>query len=116
LRHRRDIAELQLAECRPNHREWLQSEQHPLGPDHGNDQHPQQREGAAIGVRGIARLYGISMRLPTESARNLIRTRPSISACRCERVSNSMTDLLFVTMGLGFFAAACLYLFACDRL
>jgi len=25
-------------------------------------------------------------------------------------------DLLFVLIGLGFFAVACLYLFACDRL
>jgi hypothetical protein len=27
-----------------------------------------------------------------------------------------MSDILFLGIGLGFFAAACLYLFACDRL
>jgi len=27
-----------------------------------------------------------------------------------------MIDFIFVVAGLGFFAAACLYLFACDRL
>jgi hypothetical protein len=27
-----------------------------------------------------------------------------------------MSDMLFIAIGLGFFAASCLYLFACDRL
>jgi len=27
-----------------------------------------------------------------------------------------MLDVVFLALGLGFFAAACLYLFACDRL
>jgi len=27
-----------------------------------------------------------------------------------------MIDFIFVAAGIGFFAAACLYLFACDRL
>jgi len=27
-----------------------------------------------------------------------------------------MLDLVFLAIGLGFFGAACLYLFACDRL
>jgi hypothetical protein len=27
-----------------------------------------------------------------------------------------MLDVVFLAIGLGFFAAACLYLFACDRL
>jgi hypothetical protein len=27
-----------------------------------------------------------------------------------------MSDIMFLGLGLGFFAAACLYLFACDRL
>jgi len=27
-----------------------------------------------------------------------------------------MLDIVFLAVGLGFFAAACLYLFACDRL
>ena len=27
-----------------------------------------------------------------------------------------MLDVLFLALGLGFFAAACLYLYACDRL
>jgi len=27
-----------------------------------------------------------------------------------------MGDVVFVAIGLGFFATACLYLFACDRL
>jgi hypothetical protein len=34
-----------------------------------------------------------------------------------DRVRTSpMLDLLFVAIGLGFFAAGCLYLYACDRL
>jgi hypothetical protein len=28
----------------------------------------------------------------------------------------SMSDVFFVVLGLGFFAGACLYLYACDRL
>src|SRR6476661_2436581 len=28
----------------------------------------------------------------------------------------SMSDVIFVVLGLGFFAGACLYLYACDRL
>jgi hypothetical protein len=27
-----------------------------------------------------------------------------------------MGDIIFVVLGLGFFAAACLYLYSCDRL
>jgi len=27
-----------------------------------------------------------------------------------------MSDVFFVVLGLGFFAGACLYLYACDRL
>jgi len=27
-----------------------------------------------------------------------------------------MLDIVFLAIGLGFFAAACLYLYACDRL
>jgi len=27
-----------------------------------------------------------------------------------------MSDILFLAIGLGFFAGACLYLYACDRL
>jgi hypothetical protein len=116
LRHRRDIAELQLAECRPNNRGWLQSEQHPLDAIMATTSIRNSARQPPFVSEASPALYGISMRLPTESARNLIRSRPSISACRCEWVRNSMTDLLFVTIGLGFFAASCLYLFACDRL
>jgi hypothetical protein len=36
---------------------------------------------------------------------------------RCDALRiRPMLDLLFIAIGVGFFAAGCLYLYACDRL
>jgi hypothetical protein len=39
-----------------------------------------------------------------------------LSSQQCFSGSSPLLDFLFLGLGLGFFAAACLYLFACDRL
>jgi hypothetical protein len=45
-----------------------------------------------------------------------MRRTATIFACASIWWSASMLDAIFLAIGLGFFAAGCLYLYACDRL
>lgn len=46
------------------------------------------------------------------------RTSPAIAGCRWRaKIRETIVlDIIFLVVGLGFFAASCLYLYACDRL